>query len=178
MSRLLPLLAFLVLGALLAFGLRNAATKGDVPSPLVGKPVPAFDLPALYEPEENYTQASFQGEPYLLNFWASWCVTCRYEHPLITELAESGALKVVGMNFRDEPADAKAWLARFGDPYAINLSDIDGRTSIDFGVYAAPESFLVDADGTIVFKQLGAITEEVIVNEILPRIQTSGSGSP
>lgn len=177
MSRLFPLLAFLTLGVLLAFGLQNADTKGDLPSPLIGKPVPGFELPALYDSGSVYGPDYFRGEPYLLNFWASWCVTCRVEHPLITELAESGALKVVGMNFRDEPADAKAWLARFGDPYAINLQDYDGRTSIDFGVYAAPESFLVDANGTIVYKQLGALTEDDILNEILPRIRTSGAGS-
>jgi cytochrome c biogenesis protein CcmG/thiol:disulfide interchange protein DsbE len=175
MSRLFPLLAFLVLGGLLAFGLQNAATKGDLPSPLIGKPVPAFSLPSLDNPDEVFTPESFAGQPYLLNFWASWCVTCRVEHPLITKLAESGALKVVGMNFRDEKVDAVAWLARFGDPYAVNLQDLDGRTSIDFGVYAAPESFLVDANGTVVYKQLGAITEEAIMTEILPRVRESAA---
>ena len=173
MSRLIPLLAFLILGGLLAFGLQNAATKGDLPSPLIGQPVPAFKLPSLDDPNQVFTPDSCAGQPYLINFWASWCVTCRSEHPLITKLAKSGALNVIGINFRDEKADAKAWLARAGDPYEVNLHDGDGRTSINFGVYAAPESFLVDATGTIVFKQLGAMTEEVVMTEILPRVRNT-----
>jgi cytochrome c biogenesis protein CcmG/thiol:disulfide interchange protein DsbE len=119
--------------------------------------------------------AALIGKPFLVNFWASWCVTCRVEHPVIEELAKAGVLRIVGMNFRDEPDDAKAWLQRFGNPYDMIISDRDGRTSIDFGVYAAPESFLVDASGTIVFKQLGALTPEVIEQEILPRIGMQGS---
>jgi cytochrome c biogenesis protein CcmG/thiol:disulfide interchange protein DsbE len=169
-SRLLPLGLFLALAALLGFGLLNAERKEELPSPLVGKPVPAFALPSLFEPEQVLTPDSFRGEAYLINFWASWCVTCRAEHPVITELAKSGLLRVVGFNFRDEPEDAKAWLRRFGDPYDVHLSDRSGRVSIDFGVYAAPESFLVDADGRIVYKHLGALTEEAIRDEIVPRL--------
>jgi cytochrome c biogenesis protein CcmG/thiol:disulfide interchange protein DsbE len=173
MSRIVPLALFVALTVLLAFGLINADRKEELPSPLIGKQVPSFALPSLFDPEQTMTPESFAGAPYLLNFWASWCVTCRYEHPVITELAESGVLRVVGMNFRDEPADAKAWLQRFGNPYDLNLSDRDGRVSIDFGVYAAPESFLIDADGRIVYKHLGALTEEAIMEEILPRIGAS-----
>lgn len=174
-SRLIPIGIFLLLGILLAVGLKIADTKEDLPSPLIGKPMPAFSLPLLDREEVIVDSAALIGEPLLVNFWASWCVTCRVEHPVIEELAKSKAIRIVGMNFRDEPADAKAWLQRFGNPYDLIISDRSGRTSIDFGVYAAPETFLVDASGTIVFKQLGALTPEVIEQEILPRIGKQGS---
>jgi cytochrome c biogenesis protein CcmG/thiol:disulfide interchange protein DsbE len=174
-SRLVPIGVFLLLGILLAVGLKIADHKEDLPSPLIGKPMPAFSLPLLDREEVIVDSATLVGEPMLVNFWASWCVTCRVEHPVIEDLAQSGVIRIVGMNFRDEPADAKAWLQRFGNPYDLIISDRSGRTSIDFGVYAAPESFLVDASGTIVFKQLGALTPEVIEQEILPRIGKQGS---
>ena len=176
-GRLLPIGAFLLLGVLLAVGLKIADKKTELPSPLIGKPMPAFMLPLLDRDDVIVDSAALIGEPFLVNFWASWCVTCRVEHPVIEELARTGALRIVGMNFRDEPADAKAWLQRFGNPYDMTISDRDGRTSIDFGVYAAPETFLVDASGTIVFKQLGALTPEVIEQEILPRIGLQGSAA-
>ena len=176
-SRTLPLIAFILLIVLLVVGLQISDQKTALPSPLIGKPAPAFDLPVLGEPGRNMSKESFLGTPYLVNFWASWCVTCRVEHPVITELAKSGALRVIGFNFRDEPADAKAWLRQFGNPYEVTLVDLDGRISIDFGVYAAPESFLVDPEGVIVFKQLGAMTNEVIETEILPRIANMESGN-
>ena len=174
-SRLVPIGVFLLLGVLLAVGLKIADHKEDLPSPLIGKPMPAFSLPLLDREEVIVDSGTLVGQPMLINFWASWCVTCRVEHPVIEDLARSGAIRIVGMNFRDEPADAKAWLQRFGNPYDLIISDRSGRTSIDFGVYAAPESFLVDASGTIVFKQLGALTPEVIEQEILPRIGNQGS---
>jgi cytochrome c biogenesis protein CcmG/thiol:disulfide interchange protein DsbE len=170
MNRILPLIAFLLLAGLLAVGLTIADKKTDIPSPLVGKIVPPFSLPALFEPDKVFTQEDFLGEPYLVNFWASWCVTCRAEHPYLTDLAESGRVKVVGLNFRDATEDAKQWLARYGDPYDLHLQDLDGRISIDFGVYAAPESFLIDASGRIVYKRLGMLTPEIIADEIIPRL--------
>lgn len=178
MSRILPLAGFLALAGLLLFGLFNADSKSELPSPLIGKPVPAFALPALFEPERTVTAEDLAGEPYLVNFWASWCVTCRVEHPVIEDLARSGRVKIVGFNFRDDPVDAKAWLERWGDPYDLHLADRDGRTSIDFGVYAAPETFLVDANGRIVFKHLGALTEEIIEAEIFPRLEAAGTPGP
>jgi cytochrome c biogenesis protein CcmG/thiol:disulfide interchange protein DsbE len=176
-GRLIPIGVFVVLGILLAVGLKIADKKEDLPSPLIGKPMPEFTLPLLDQEDVIVDSASLIGEPLLVNFWASWCVTCRVEHPIIEDLAKTGAIRIVGMNFRDEPADAKAWLQRFGNPYDMIISDRDGRTSIDFGVYAAPETFLVDAGGTIVFKQLGALTPEVIETEILPRIAQQGSAA-
>jgi len=176
-GRTIPLLAFVLLAVLLMVGLKISDQKTLIPSPLVDKPAPEFNLPVLGNPDQVMTKESFLGTPYLVNFWASWCVTCRAEHPVITELAKSGVLRVIGFNFRDETADAKAWLARHGNPYELNLVDLDGRTSIDFGVYAAPESFLVDASGKIVFKQTGAMTREAIETEILPRLESMGAGS-
>lgn len=169
-SRAVPLIAFVLLVVLLVVGLNISEHKTELPSPLINKPAPAFNLPVLGEPGRTMSKESFLGTPYLVNFWASWCVTCRVEHPVITDLARSGALRVIGFNFRDETADAKAWLAQFGNPYEVSLVDMDGRVSIDFGVYAAPESFLVDPSGIIVFKQLGAMTHQIIETEILPRI--------
>ena len=170
-SRLIPVIIFVLLGVLLAFGLRIADQKTEIPSPLVGKPLPPFELPVLGQPDNVMTNDDLIGTPFLLNVWASWCPTCRVEHPFIEELAESGAIRVVGFNYKDELDDAQAWLARFGDPYEVTIQDYSGRYAIDLGVYAAPESFLVDADGTIIFKQIGAVTPEVIENEILPRIR-------
>ena len=170
-GRLLPVLIFLALGILLAAGLKIADHKTELPSPLIGKKIPEFSLPLLGRDDVTITQDELIGTPFLLNVWASWCVTCRVEHPVIEELANSGLLRVVGLNYRDETADALAWLDHFGNPYELNIADITGRTAIDFGVYAAPESFLVDPDGNIVFKQIGAVTPEVIENEIVPRLE-------
>ncbi len=171
MGRLIPVLLFVALGILLAFGLRIADHKTEIPSPLIGKPLPPFELPVLGQPDRVLTNEDLIGEPFLLNVWASWCPTCRVEHPFIEDLARSGALRVVGFNYKDELDDAQAWLARFGDPYEITLQDYSGRYAIDLGVYAAPESFLVDANGTIIFKQIGAVTPDIIENEILPRVR-------
>jgi cytochrome c biogenesis protein CcmG/thiol:disulfide interchange protein DsbE len=170
-GRLLPVILFLGLGVLLAVGLKIADHKTEIPSPLIGKPMPEFSLPLLGRDDVTVTGKDLVGTPFLLNVWASWCVTCRVEHPVIEELAKSGLVRVVGLNYRDEEADAQAWLARFGNPYEINIADITGRTAIDFGVYAAPESFLVDPQGNIVFKQIGAVTPDVINEEILPRVR-------
>lgn len=171
MSRIIPLVLFVLLGILLAVGLKIADKKTEIPSPLIGRPVPQFDLPKLDDPETVLGPQDFRGQPYLINFWASWCVTCVYEHPFITDLARSGRLRVVGLNFRDEPDDAKAWLGQHGDPYDVVITDYDGRVSINFGVYAAPESFLIAPDGEVVYKQIGALTPEVIEEVILPMVE-------
>ena len=138
MSRLLPLILFVLLGILLAVGLSISDKKTIIPSPLIGRQVPDFNLPALHEPERQISHTDLLGEPYLINFWGSWCPTCVYEHPVIKDLARDGNLRIVGLNFRDEPEDAKNWLLRHGDPYDEIVVDYTGRTSINFGVYAAP----------------------------------------
>lgn len=171
MSRLVPLVLFLLLVSLLAVGLTIADRKTELPSPLIGKTMPAFSLPVLGQADRLVSHVELLGEPFLLNVWASWCVTCRVEHPVIEQLAQSGVLKVVGLNYRDDPGEAQAWLQHFGNPFALILADESGRTAIDFGVYAAPESFLVDARGQIVFKQIGALTPDVVQTEILARLE-------
>ena len=176
-GRLLPLLLFLLLGVLLAVGLTLSDHKTDLPSPLIGKEIPEFHLPLLGQETDTVSQADLIGEPFLLNVWASWCVTCRIEHPVIKALAASGKIRVIGLNYRDAREDALDWLQQYGNPYALNLADTSGRVAIDFGVYAAPESFLVDATGRILYKQIGALTPDVIQNEILPRLQPT-AGSP
>jgi cytochrome c biogenesis protein CcmG/thiol:disulfide interchange protein DsbE len=176
-SRILPLLAFALLVGLLVVGLKIADKKTQIPSPLIDKPVPAFELPVLASPGQRMSAESLLGKPYLVNFWGSWCPTCRVEHPIVNELAKLKAVYIVGMNFRDEEQDATAWLRRWGDPYDVSLVDYDGRVSIDFGVYAAPETFLVDPSGTIVFKHLGQLTWDIVETEILPRVASMESGS-
>jgi cytochrome c biogenesis protein CcmG/thiol:disulfide interchange protein DsbE len=173
-GRLLPLAVFLLLVLLLAVGLTIADRKTELPSPLIGKSMPPFSLPLLGQEEVRISHRDLLGEPFLLNVWASWCVTCRVEHPVIEELAASGRLRVVGLNYRDETADALAWLEHFGNPYALNIADISGRTAIDFGVYAAPESFLIDAEGRILYKHIGALTADVVEREIIGRLDGSG----
>lgn len=178
MSRMVPLLVFVALAVLLGLGLRHADRKDELPSPLLGKPVPAFDLPGLMDPQARYTPADLAGQPWIANFWASWCYACRVEHPAITDLANRGVVRVIGMNHRDTREDALDWLQRFGDPYDLHVFDEDGRTSIDFGVVAAPETFLVDANGTIVFKHIGAVTPDVVENEILPLLARLRAEAP
>lgn len=177
-GRLLPVILFLALALLLAVGLKIADHKTELPSPLIGKPMPVFDLPLLGQEDVRMSSADLLGEPFLLNVWASWCVTCRVEHPVIERLAASGRIRVIGLNYRDKAEDALAWLEYFGNPYALNLADITGRTAIDFGVYAAPESFMVDAQGIIVFKQIGAMTPQIIRDEIIPRLKKTQETTP
>ena len=176
-SRTLPLIAFVLLLILLVVGLKISDRKTLIPSPLINKPVPAFDLPVLTNPDQRMTEDTFLGKPYLVNFWASWCVSCRVEHPAITQLSKRNAILIVGMNFRNEATEATAWLDHYGDPYDVNLADLDGRISIDFGVYAAPETFLVDPSGIIVFKHIGPLTTEIIETEILTRVAAMEFGS-
>lgn len=176
-SRTLPLIVFILLIGLLLIGLKISDRKTLIPSPLIDKPVPAFDLPILASLDQTMSKDDFIGKPFLVNFWASWCVSCRVEHPALTELAKLKRVRIVGMNFRDQVADATAWLDQYGNPYDVNLSDLDGRVSIDFGVYAAPETFLVDPSGTIVYKYIGPLTMEIIEADILPLVAAMESGS-
>lgn len=172
-KRWLPLAVVVLLGGLLLAGIRLAETRDPnaIPSPLIGKELPAFTLPELHDPSRQVDSASLRGAPFLLNVWASWCPECRVEHPLFESLARSGTVRVVGYNYKDYPEDAKRWLQQYGDPYALILTDESGRTAIDLGIYAAPETFLVDAQGIVRFKHIGALTPEVIQREILPRLQ-------
>ena len=172
--RLLPLFAFGLLAVLLGVGVMMNAGKDTsaLPSPLLGKPAPDFALPVLGEPGRIITGDDLLGAPYLLNVWGSWCPACRDEHPVITRLAESGRLRVIGYDYKDEPEDAKRWLAQFGNPYELVIVDAEGRAALDWGIYGAPETFLVDARGVIRWKFVGPLTDEVVQAELLPLLET------
>jgi len=171
MSRLLPLIAFVAMAFLLWIGLGNADRKTIIPSPLIDKPAPAFNLPVLGQTDRSVSRADLEGQIYLLNVWASWCYACRIEHQTITDLANSGLVPVYGLNWKDDSSDAQAWLARFGDPYKLSLADISGRTGIDFGVYGAPESFVIDGEGKIRYKYIGPLNEDIVSQEIIPIVE-------
>jgi cytochrome c biogenesis protein CcmG, thiol:disulfide interchange protein DsbE len=166
---LIPLVLFLVLVVFLAIGLNR--DPREVPSPLINKAAPAFNLPQLKEPAKTFSAVDMQGKVWLLNVWASWCVTCRDEHPLLLEYAKQGVVPIYGLNYKDERADALAWLNELGDPYVLSAADLDGRVGIDYGVYGAPETYLIDQAGTIRFKQVGPVTTDVWTKKIVPLVQ-------
>jgi cytochrome c biogenesis protein CcmG/thiol:disulfide interchange protein DsbE len=165
---LLPLAIFLVLVGFFAIGLN--LNPREVPSPLIGKPAPAFTLPLLGAPDKKLSASDMKGKVWVLNVWASWCVPCRQEHPLITDLAKTGGVPVYGLNYKDKPTDASAWLGKLGDPYAATLSDIEGLVGIDYGVYGVPETFVIDQKGVIRLKHIGPLTPEALSKSVLPML--------
>ena len=166
---LIPLAVFGLLVAFFAIGLTR--DPREVPSPLVDKPAPAFKLAQLHEPQLAFAPEDMKGKVWLLNVWASWCVSCRVEHPLLVEMAKSRVVPIVGLNYKDKREDGTQWLKKFGDPYALSAYDIDGRVGIDYGVYGAPETFVIDKQGIIRYKQIGPITPEALEKKILPLIR-------
>ena len=185
---LIPAALFVVLIGFLAVGLKR--DPRDVPSPLVGKPAPAFTLPQL-DTEKPFSTGDLRGQVWLLNVWASWCVACRQEHPVLVDLARRNVVPVVGLNYKEVRGDggldvrnmaldaettlairrARGWLTEHGDPYVLSVLDIDGRIGIDFGVYGVPETFLIDREGVIRYKHIGPITPASLREQILPRIE-------
>jgi cytochrome c biogenesis protein CcmG, thiol:disulfide interchange protein DsbE len=163
---LIPLALFIGLVVFLAIGLGR--DPHEVPSPLINKPAPAFQLPQLHEPAKTFSAQEMRGKVWLLNVWASWCISCREEHPLLLDFARSGAVPLYGLNYKDQPNDAVAWLNELGNPYRLSAVDLDGRVGIDYGVYGAPETYLIDREGVIRYKHVGPLTPEVIQNKILP----------
>ena len=166
---LIPIPVVLVIGVVLFLGLGR--DPHEVPSPLINKAAPNFRLPQLKEPTKTFSVEDMRGKVWVLNVWASWCISCRDEHPLLIEYARSGAVPIYGLNWKDKPEDALAWLGELGDPYVLSVSDLDGRIAIDYGVYGAPETYLIDHTGTIRFKQIGPVTENVWSKKILPLAQ-------
>ena len=166
---LIPLFAFFALAAILAVGLKR--DPREVPSPLIDKPAPRFTLPRLDDPSKTIGLDDLRGKVWVLNVWASWCVACRQEHPLLMEFAKKRLVPVYGLDYKDDRADAQAWLARFGNPYEASLSDTDGRVGIDFGVYGVPETFVIDASGVIRLKHIGPLTPEVLADKIEPLLK-------
>lgn len=165
----IPLAIFVVLVVFLAIGLGH--DPHEVPSPLIDKAAPAFQLPQLHEPTKTFSPQDMRGKVWLLNVWASWCISCREEHPLLLELARSGAVPLYGLNYKDERKDALAWLDDLGNPYLLSVADLDGRVGIDYGVYGAPETYLIDRDGVIRFKHIGPLTPDVLQAKLLPLVK-------
>jgi cytochrome c biogenesis protein CcmG/thiol:disulfide interchange protein DsbE len=167
---LLPLVLFVFLALVLGIGIKHAPEKGVVASALIGKPAPQFSLPSLSDPSRRVSSSELRGRWYLFNVWGTWCATCRQEHPLLLELQKTGMVSIVGLDWRDQDADATAWLAQLGNPYETVAVDRDGREAIDWGVMAAPESFLVNPQGIVVYKCPGELTREIFQREIVPRV--------
>ena len=183
-----PLLGFVALVALLAAGLR--LDPREVPSPLVGKEAPEFTLARIDTPDKIFSPREMQGRVWLLNVWASWCVSCRQEHPVLVEIARQRKVPLVGLNYKEVRGDggidmgritpeierkmaierARGWLKAHGDPYLLSVMDIDGRAAIDYGVYGVPETYLIDKAGVIRMKHIGPVSPEVYVTKILPLI--------
>ena len=166
---LVPLAIFVVLGLLLAYGLNLDPRK--IPSPLIGKSLPAFSLTTVADPARKVGRDDLLGRAYLLNVWASWCVACRQEHPLLNELARNKTVPIIGINYKDKREDALGWLGSLGNPYELSLADNDGRLGIDLGVYGVPETFVIDKQGVIRYKQIGPITQEALEKTIMPLVE-------
>lgn len=166
---LIPLGIFLVLVVFLGVGL--GLNPREVPSPLIGKPAPAFKLAELHENSKLLGREDMLGKVWLLNVWASWCVSCREEHPVLVEFAKSNVVPIYGLNYKDQRDDALAWLKQFGDPYTASIVDRDGRVGIDYGVYGVPETFVIDKAGLIRYKQIGPVTPQALKDKILPLVR-------
>jgi len=166
---LIPLGVFAVLFAFLLVGL--GLNPREVPSPLIGKPAPSFARAQLHAPDKTTGTADMKGQVWLLNVWASWCVACRQEHPLLVDLARQNVVPIYGLNYKDKRDDALAWLGRYGNPYIASLSDTEGLVGIDYGVYGVPETFVIDKAGTIRLKHIGPVTPEALRDTILPLVR-------
>ena len=169
---LIPLALFVALAWFLYAGL--SLNPREVPSPLIGKPAPAFALPRLDDPAQTIKREDLLGKVWVMNVWASWCAPCREEHPLVIALAKQRKVPVIGLNYKDRPGDARNWLERLGNPYAATLIDFDGKVGIDFGVYGVPETFVIDAQGLVRFKHVGALTPQVISQKLEPLLKELG----
>jgi cytochrome c biogenesis protein CcmG/thiol:disulfide interchange protein DsbE len=167
---LLPLAAFALLGVLLFRGLY--LNSRDIPSAKIGQPVPTFDLPPIDPRVPGVASSDLtKGQVVLVNVFASWCVACREEHPLLLELKRQGTVPIYGLNYKDDPKDAAAWLDRLGDPYTRIGADRSGRVGLDWGVYGVPETYVIGKDGRIAYKQIGPITPAALRDTILPLVQ-------
>ncbi|GFE83384.1 cytochrome C-type biogenesis protein [Steroidobacter agaridevorans] len=173
---LLPVGLFAVLVGFLYFGLGR--DKETLPSPLIGKAAPVFELTRLDDPGKTFSNSEFAGKPYVLNVWGSWCVGCRQEHGALLEIARRGEVPIVGLNYNDERQAALNWLEQLGNPYVVSAFDGEGRVGIDWGVYGAPETFLVDANGKVIKKHVAPITVEIWEQEFVPLLAQAKAGSP
>ena len=172
---IIPLVLFISLVVVLAVGLKRDPRL--VPSPFIGRPAPELNLPTLKDPSRRITRQDLLGKVTLVNIWASWCGACRDEHEILLRLAKENGARILGFDYKDQREDALAWLKRMGDPYVDVVTDTDGRVGIEWGVYGVPETFLVDQEGVIRFKQIGALGEESVATELLPLMQKLQSGA-
>ena len=169
----IPLAIFFLLVAFFAVGLFR--DPREVPSPFIGRAAPAFRLEQLREPQLAFAPEEMRGKVWLLNVWASWCVACQVEHPLLVQMAKQKLVPIVGLNYKDKREDGLKWLARHGDPYVLSAYDIEGKAAIDYGVYGAPETFVIDKQGVIRYKQIGPITPEALEKKIKPLLKELGA---
>ena len=169
MKRFLPLGIFLVLAVFLAVGLR--LNPREVPSPLIDKAAPAFRLPQLQDPARTLGTDDLKDKVWILNVWASWCVACLEEHPILVEFSKQNVLPIYGLNYKDKREDALAWLGKHGNPYTLSIQDLDGRVGIDYGVYGVPETYVIDGKGVIRYKRIGPVTKQILREKILPLVR-------
>ena len=174
---LLPLAAFALLAVVIGVGVRHSKDKGVVASPLIGRPAPQFTLPDLLVAGAPFDSRRMHGRWHALNVWGTWCVECRAEHEVLVAARQAGGLPIVGLNWRDDEAEARRWLAQLGNPYEAVPVDAEGRIAIDYGVYGAPETFLIDPAGVIVHKQIGPLTAEIWERDFLRRAARGKDGS-
>jgi len=172
---LIPIVLFGILVVVFSIGLN--LDPSFVPSPLIGKPVPSFSLARLNYPDQLVSDADLRGQVSLLNVWATWCVGCRQEHETLNQIAGLGDVPIYGLNWKDDAEQASAWLTQLGDPYVATAFDEDGKVAIDWGVYGAPETFLVDADGIILYRHISPLTMEIWRSEFVPRIEKARGNS-
>lgn len=164
-----PLILFAVLAGFLYIGL--GLNPREVPSPLINKPAPTFDLTTLHEADQRFSPKQMQGKVWMLNVWASWCVSCRQEHPVLMDLARMNIVPVYGLNYKDQRVDGIQWLRQYGNPYMLSAFDADGRVGIDYGVYGVPETYVIDKQGVIRYKHIGPISREALQEKILPVVK-------
>lgn len=176
MRFLIPLVIFGVMGGFLYVGLH--LNPREVPSPFINKAAPDFKLPQLQDVQATFSPKENLGKVWMLNVWASWCVACRQEHPLLVQMSKRGDMAIYGLNYKDRPDDAKQWLTQFGNPYVFSLADFDGRVGIDYGVYGVPETFVIDKQGVIRHKVIGPVTPAILNGCLTPLTQLLGKDEP
>ena len=169
-----PIVIFALLILMFVKGLDPERDVNALPSPFLGKPAPQFELPSLTDPSKTVSNASFGNDMTLFNVWATWCVGCRQEHDFLLQLAESGSIRMFGLNWRDNQVEAQRWLQNLGNPYIATAYDGDGRAGINWGVYGAPETFLVGPDGTVLYKHLGPLNRPLWEKHFVPHLESAG----
>lgn len=169
MRFILPFIVFVILAVFMFIGL--GLNPREVPSPLIDNEAPAFTLPQLHEPSKQFSPADMKGKVWLFNVWASWCTACLGEHPVFLELSRQNVVPIYGLDYKDTREDGEAWLRKHGDPYTLVVSDLEGRVGIDYGVYGVPETYVIDKQGVIRHKQIGAVTPKILNETILPLVR-------